>query len=106
MNAFYEKPSKQGEEIVVITRVLPSEVNNGYDDFIDERIVEVNGIKILNLRDFIQIVENGTDDPYVVFKTKRGNVIALDQEEVKQAQDEILKIYHISSDRSLDLKPL
>jgi len=41
MNAFYETPSKKGEEIVVITKVLPSEVNNGYDDFIDERIVEV-----------------------------------------------------------------
>ena len=106
INAFYETPSEQGEEFVILTKVLSSEINNGYEDFIDERIVEVNGKKILNLRDLIQIIESETDDPYVVFKTKRGKILALNREEVKQEQDEILKTYHISSDRSLDLKAI
>ena len=73
---------------------------------LDERIVEANGKKILNLQHLIQIVDGETDTPYVVFKTKRGKVIALERKKVKQAQAEILKTYHISSDRSLDLKPI
>jgi len=96
----HEKPKQAGEEVVIIIKVLPSEVNQGYEDFTNERIVEVNGIKIRNLRHLISLVEGGADDPFVVFETKRGTVIAMDRKKVAAAQSTILQTYQISADRS------
>jgi S1-C subfamily serine protease len=96
--------TREGEEVVVISKVLTSDLNNGYDDLVDSRIVEVNGNPILNLQDLIRTVETGTETPFVVFKTEHNQSIALDRKKSEAAQDEILATYRIAEDRSPDLK--
>lgn len=98
------KLSRAGEEVVIIIKVLADEVNSGYDDLVNDRIVEVNGKKILNLRDLIRTVEADTTDPYVVFKTEDNESIALERKMIEDAQDAILTTYQISDDRSSDLR--
>jgi hypothetical protein len=98
------KPTREGEEVVVAIKVLPSDVNSGYEAFVDERIVEVNGDKVLNLRDLMRAVESNSGDRYVVFKTGSNEIIALDRTRVEAGQGEILATYEIPSDRSADLK--
>jgi hypothetical protein len=66
--------------------------------------VEVNGKKILNLRDLIETVEADSDVPYIVFKTEDNESIALERKKVEEAHKEILSIYQIDDDRSSDLK--
>jgi hypothetical protein len=96
--------TREGEEVVVIIKVLASNLNNGYDDLVDSRIVEVNGKPILNLQDLIRTVETDTETPFVVFKTEHNQSIALDRKKAESAQAEILTIYQIAEDRSADLK--
>jgi hypothetical protein len=96
--------TRQGEEAVIIIKALPSGVNNGYEDYINKRIVEVNGKKIKNLQDLIRTVEDNPETPYVVFKTAANTTIALDRKKAEAEQAEILKTYRIAADRSADLK--
>ncbi len=95
---------REGEEVVIISKVLPSNINNGYQEFVNDRIVAVNGREILNLVELIKLVESDPQEPFIVFKTESGRIIALDRELAKQEHRNILKSYHIASDRSVDLK--
>lgn len=98
------KLTREGEEVVIIIKVLANDINNSYDDMANRRISEVNGKKILNLRNLIQAVEAETEVPYVVFKTEDNETIALDRKKAEETQDAILTTYQISDDRSSDLK--
>jgi hypothetical protein len=100
------KLSRAGEEVVIIIKVLADDVNNGYEDLINSRIVEVNGKKILNLKDLIRTVETESAVPYVVFRTEDNETIALDRKKAEEAQDAILATYQISDARSQDLKQI
>ncbi len=97
------EPTVKGEKVVIISKVLQSELNNGYQDYTDERIVEVNGKKIKNLKELVYIIENNKDQQYVIFKTKSRKIICFDREKVKAEQPQILKTYQIPKDRSEDL---
>jgi len=98
------KPTRQGEEVVIIIKALPSGMNNGYGNYVNKRIVEVNGKKIQNLQDLIRTVDENSETPYVVFKTKANKTIVLDRKKAETEQAEILKIYQIAADRSANLK--
>jgi len=98
------KPTRKGEEIVIIIKALSSGVNNGYDNYINKRIAEVNGKKIQNLQDLIRTVENSSESPFVVFKTSANKTIALDRIKAETEQAGILKLYQIAADRSANLK--
>jgi S1-C subfamily serine protease len=96
--------TREGEEVVVIIKVLASDVNNGYDDMINTRVAEVNGEKIRNLEDLIRVVEQDTGNPFVAFKTEHHQTIVVDRKKAEAAHDEILSTYRIAEDRSPDLK--
>jgi S1-C subfamily serine protease len=99
----HEKPTFKDEEVVIISRILPSEINRGYENLIDERIVEVNGEEFRNLRHLISIIEETSADPFVVFATATGEQIVLDRAAVQTQQALILSTYQIPADRSADL---
>jgi hypothetical protein len=88
---------------VIITKVLPSDINNGYQGFINDRVVEVNGEQVLNLLDLIGIIERSTDEAFVNLKTESGRIMALDRRQAEKEQSDILRIYRISADRSSNL---
>jgi len=105
MNYFIQqKPDREGEEVVVIIKVLAGDFNNGYDDLVNTRILAVNGKRIRDLEELIDFVETDTDRPFVVFNTLGDQTIAIDRKKAEAAQDEILSIYRIGEDRSTDLK--
>lgn len=104
--AFFQSglPAVEGEEVVVLLRVLPADVNTGYHDLRHFRIEEVNNQKINNLKDLIRIIEENPETTYVTFKATSGLIMALDREQVKRQQPDILRIYDVPSDRSPDLR--
>jgi hypothetical protein len=113
MSYFIEKePGREGEEVVIIIKVLASDFNNGYDDLVNSRIRYVNGKRIHNLQELIHIVETGTraetgtEEPFVAFTTVNDQTIAIDRKKAEAVQDEILATYRIGEDRSPDLKTL
>jgi hypothetical protein len=100
----YGKLSQKSEEVIIIIKVLPSDLNNGYEEFTNERIFEVNGHKILNLRHLISIIESNPKDPFWVLRTEKDKMISLDHKKVKEEQAGLLEMYKITADRSTDLQ--
>jgi S1-C subfamily serine protease len=98
------RPTTEGEEVVVLIKVLTADLNDGYDDFIDQRIVRVNGREFANLQEMIRLIENASDAPFVVFENEKGSRISLERNRVEAEQGEILQTYDIASDRSEDLR--
>jgi S1-C subfamily serine protease len=98
------EPSREGEEVVIIIKVLTGNFNNGYEHLVNRRILTVNGERILNLQELIRIVEAGTEEPFAVFQTLDDQTIAIDRKKAEAAHDQILSIYRIAEDRSSDLK--
>ncbi len=96
--------TREGEEVVIIIKVLAYDLNNGYDNLVNDRIVQVNGKPIRSLQDLIRTVETDTENPFVVFKTEDNQTIALDRKMAEAAHGVILSTYRIAEDRSADLK--
>jgi hypothetical protein len=96
-------PTIVGEEVVVLSKVLPDEINSGYHDVSDLIIARVNGRKINHLRDLIRIVEKDNDSNFVVFESRQGFKVVLERKSAEAAQDKILETYSVPADRSPDL---
>jgi hypothetical protein len=98
------EPSREGEEVVIIIKVLAGDFNNGYDDLVNKRIMAANGKLIHNLQELIEAVETDTDEPLAIFKTVNNQTIAIDRKRAEAAHGDILSTYRIAEDRSPDLK--
>ncbi len=90
------------EEVVILTEVLGDEVNLGYQGFSNMVLEEVNGKKILNLKDLVRTVDNLKDE-FITFKFKDKNQITLDLKKAKSALSRIMSNYGLPADRSKDL---
>ena len=100
LTKFYDYPSSEGEEVVILTTLLPASVNVGYHEYEDLIITAVNGNEILNLKDMITEVETGQGQPFIIFTEKNGTKIVLDRYKAEKELEGILKTYKIPSDRS------
>jgi len=104
VNYYYSGiPTKERKNIVVLTSILPDEVNVGYESLTDIGIVEANGRHVSTLQDLVDAVEANTQ-PYHVFLNESGDQIVLDRVKAQQRSAEILQRYMVTSDRSPDLK--
>ena len=95
-----ENPTEKDEEVVILQSVLEADINVGYDDHTDKRIVKVNGQKVINLEHLIELIEKQKDKPYVTIETENGVKLALNNNRALAEHDEILKTYGISQERS------
>ncbi len=91
------------DEVVVLLRVLPADLNQGYQDVSSAIITKIDGRAIRSLRDLIGAIEGGTNQ-FVVFGDDKGHGVVLNREHVKMEQAAILKTYQIPFDRSGDLR--
>ena len=90
--------------MVILTKVLASELNTGYQDLVNQRIIEVNDQTIKNLRELASMVDQSTDE-FIVFKTEHQQLIVLDREQARANSRQIMQTYDIPTDRSPDLRP-
>ncbi len=91
-------------EIVLLLRVLPSDINQGYHTTANWVIDRVNGKPIRDLKDLIRIVEQESEGPFVSFENRFGYRLILDKKKAIETGPEILSTYRIPADRSPDLK--
>jgi hypothetical protein len=96
-------PTDENEEVVILTKVLDAEINVGYNKHTDQRIVKVNGKKIINLKQMIASIESQNSSDFVVFETEKGEQLVLNNQKATGIHDEILRTYGIVQDRSGDL---
>ena len=79
------------EEVVILTRVLESDINVGYDEHTDQRILKVNGQKIINLEHMIKLIERPKNEPFVTIETEKNVQLALNNERALVEHEEILE---------------
>jgi S1-C subfamily serine protease len=98
------RPAIAGEEIVILVKVLAAAVNRGYHDLGSMVVESVNGTKVRNIEDLIRRVEDDGAAPFVAFTADDGREIVLDRQKVRASQQEILATYHITAERSPDVR--
>jgi S1-C subfamily serine protease len=104
---YHGLPSEDRKEVVLISHVLPHEINTGYDKQANLIVKKVNGRPIKEMKDLLTALENPTGKYHVIEvddHTWFGSTIVFDAETAKQATEEIMNSFKISSDRSQDLK--
>lgn len=92
------------EEVVIVMKVLSSELNTGYDSWVNQRITAVNHHPIRNLRDLVTQVEQ-SQAPFITFETSRRYQLVIDRERAAATHQSLLQTYAIPKDRSPDVRP-
>jgi len=94
---------KEKEEVVVLLKVLASDISRGDNDFGMWPIDKVNGKAFKNFKEFFTLME-ALEAPYYFLEDNDGVKVVIDRKEAAQKQQEILKKYNIEYDRSEDLR--
>ena len=90
-------------EVVVLLKVLASDMSRGDNAFGMWPIDKVNGQSFKNFKEFYEKV-NAVEDKYLVLEDKDGVKVIIDREEAQTKQCSILKKYNIEFDKSVDLR--
>jgi S1-C subfamily serine protease len=94
------------EQVVVLSQVLPHEINVGYHDIQNLVVEKVNGRKIRNMADVVAAFEKPLGRFHVVemdAESDDGYQLVLSADGVQKANDELLTRFKIPSSRSADL---
>ena len=86
------------DNVVVLTQVLGDEVNVGYQNFDSMVLVSINGKKVHNLREAVELVESCKDE-YITFEFEDDIPVTLNIGKLREATPRILERYHITADR-------
>jgi S1-C subfamily serine protease len=98
-------PEQADQQVVMVLKFLPADVNQGYHQIAYWIVEEVNGQKIHNMKELIERIEAEDGSEFVELKSANSNVIVLDRKLAKESHQQILDIYRIAADRSADLIP-
>jgi S1-C subfamily serine protease len=107
----YDKPSFDGEELVVVSSpMFPHRITKGYDD--PERFVltEVNGNRVTSLQHLLQLVRD-TAEPQIILKFARASrrtheTMVFNRAELLESTTKIIEENGIRYPYSPDLRPL
>lgn len=97
-------PTVEGEQVIILLRVLPASVNDGYQNYAPWIVKKVNGKEVLNIKELVQAIESNESNSFIILENNSNQQIVLNREKVKQANPQILATYKIREDRSLDLQ--
>ena len=95
------EPRADIDEVVLLLRVLPADVNLGYHGWSNWVVKKVNGKPIRNLTELIQNLEQNDHD-FAELENEEGASIILDRNQVMKEGAGILQRYKIPKDRSLN----
>ena len=91
------------DEVVVLLKVLASDISRGDNNFGMWPIDKVNGKRFKDFKAFFALME-GVKAPYYRLEDDEGVKVIIDRQEAQRKQKEILKKYNIEYDRSEDLR--
>lgn len=94
---------QKGEEVVVLTQVLGDEINVGYGNMSDLRLLKFNGIQIQSLRQLRDLVVN-CREPWMRFELEEDRLIVLSTHDALASNDRILRRHKIPHQMSSDLQ--
>eukprot|EP00877_Chromochloris_zofingiensis_P007489 jgi/Chrzof1/2994/Cz12g07110.t1 len=88
--AFAGSMQKDGQQVVVLSKVLAADINTGYQDTGNIQVLRVNGTPVHNLAHLAQLVTACTA-PFVRFELEWHKVVVIDHAKATKLTDEILR---------------
>jgi len=95
--------TKEKEEVVVLLKVLASDISRGDNNFGMWVIDKVNGKPFKNFKEFFALMQQNKE-PYYLLEDNDGVKVIIDRKEAMAKQREILEKYNVEYDRSEDLR--
>ncbi|KAB2073227.1 hypothetical protein ERO13_A07G061966v2 [Gossypium hirsutum] len=96
-------PQSPDEQFVVVSQVLVSDINIGYEDIVNTQVIALNGKPVKNLRRLVEMAEN-SDDEFLKFDLEYEQIVVLRIKTAKVATPDILATHYIPLAMSVDLK--
>jgi S1-C subfamily serine protease len=97
-----EPATEEKREVVLLTRVLPSAVNEGYHNMGNFVVEEVNGEPYRDFREFHELV-TGSPGRFVTLTSPGNDEVVIDRKAALDSHTEVLATYGIEKDQSSDL---
>ncbi len=98
----YEAPNEKRTEAVLLTKVLPADINKDHHQDANLLVEKINDEPVRNFQDFYTKIQNATTD-FITLETSDDYQIIIDRKEAIARQPKILAQYGITNDRSKDL---
>jgi len=96
-------PTEKKKEVVVLLKVLASDMSRGNNGFTMWPIEKINGETFADFKEFYQKIQ-AVKGQYIVLEDKDGVKVIIDKYKAQAKQSEILKKYNIEFDRSVNLR--
>lgn len=90
-------------EVVVLLKVLASDMSRGDNNFGMWAIDTINGQSFKNFKEFYAKLK-ASIEPYIILEDKQGIRLIIDRKEAKEKQENILKKYNIEFDSSVGFR--
>ena len=102
-NYMTQKIYEERPEVVILTNVLPDEVNTYLTGYQQSIVDEINGVKIKSLKDVKDaLAKKDAKEPFVRIKLlEKGRPLVLKRDVADAAHPRIMKTYNISEDSYL-----
>ena len=99
---FYGKNKTEDyqEAVVSLRTVFPSKANRGYS-IASYVLIKVNGIKIKNFQQLVNILDN-MKDKFTVFEFLEKTKVVMNTKEAKNNLGRVMEIYNLESDRRVE----
>ncbi len=93
------------KEVVVLLNVLPDDINVGYHRFGNDVVTKVNGKEFKSFKEFVILLSKVKDESkYTIIETERRKEIIVNNANIDQVNNEILKRNNIPSQFSKDVE--
>ena len=104
MPRLYDKPAFGGEEIVLLTQLLPHKTSKGYAPPPFSVVSRVNGTKVRNLAHLVELLRDAKEEFLVVELVGPVEPLVFRRADVLEASEEILSDEGIRKQYSDDLE--
>ena len=103
-----DRPKFDGEELVVVAApIFPHKIGKGYDNPFTKVVKEVNGVKVKNLRHFVELLRDTTETfTTIKFSDRASETIVFNHKAALSATDDVLSDNGIRHRASEDLSAL
>ena len=93
---------RQRREYVVLSAIMPDEINSYADPFKSQVVDSINGVKIHGLSDVQKAFEQTTDRFYEITFMGNNRILPIEAEKARQRHELILQKYHIPAESRLE----
>lgn len=96
---------RQRKEYVVLSAIMPDEINSYADPFKNQVLDSINGVKIHGLNDVQRAFEQTTERFYKITFMGNNRILPIEAEKARMRHEPILQKYHIPAESRLETNP-